>query len=47
MLWSRLAAELSEVELIELCLLIGHYEMLAMTLESLAWLQIGRGAERR
>lgn len=34
-LWSRLAAELSEVELIELCLLIGHYEMLAMTLESL------------
>lgn len=34
-LWSRLSAEWSEVELIELCLLIGHYEMLAMTLNSL------------
>jgi len=34
-LWSRLAAELSEVELIELCMLIGHYEMLAMTLNTL------------
>lgn len=34
-LWARLSAELSEVELIELCLLIGHYEMLAMTLNSL------------
>jgi AhpD family alkylhydroperoxidase len=34
-LWERLAAELSEVELIELCMLVGHYEMLAMTLNSL------------
>jgi AhpD family alkylhydroperoxidase len=34
-LWGELAAELDEVRLIELCLLIGHYEMLAMTLASL------------
>ncbi len=34
-LWQRLSGELDEVELIELCLLIGHYEMLAMTLNSL------------
>jgi alkylhydroperoxidase family enzyme len=34
-LWAELAAELDEVLLIELCLLVGHYEMLAMTLESL------------
>lgn len=34
-LWAELAAELDEVRLIELCLLIGHYEMLAMTLASL------------
>ncbi|HYC82892.1 MAG TPA: carboxymuconolactone decarboxylase family protein [Solirubrobacterales bacterium] len=34
-LWAELAAELDEVLLIELCFLIGHYEMLAMTLESL------------
>jgi alkylhydroperoxidase family enzyme len=34
-LWSALAAELVERELIELCMLIGHYEMLAMTLNSL------------
>ncbi len=34
-LWARLAAELDEVRLIELCMLIGHYEMLAMTLRSL------------
>ena len=34
-LWSRLAAELDERLLIELCLLIGHYEMLAMTLNTL------------
>lgn len=34
-LWGRLSAEWSEVELIELCLLVGHYEMLAMTLNSL------------
>ena len=34
-LWAQLAAELDEVLLIELCMLIGHYEMLAMTLNSL------------
>lgn len=34
-LWSQLAAEFDERLLIELCLLIGHYEMLAMTLKSL------------
>lgn len=34
-LWGRLSGDWSEVELIELCLLIGHYEMLAMTLNSL------------
>jgi alkylhydroperoxidase family enzyme len=34
-LWSRLAAMLEERQLIELCMLIGHYEMLAMTLNSL------------
>lgn len=34
-LWARLSGALSEVELIELCMLIGHYEMLAMTLNSL------------
>ena len=33
--WSRLAAFLSEVELIELCMLVGHYEMVAMTLNAL------------
>jgi AhpD family alkylhydroperoxidase len=34
-LWQELAAELTEIELIELCMLIGHYEMLAMTLNAL------------
>ena len=34
-LWAALAREYDERELIELCLLIGHYEMLAMTLRSL------------
>lgn len=34
-LWARLAAEFDEVELIELCMLTGHYVMLAMTLNSL------------
>ena len=34
-LWAALFAELSETDLIELCLLIGHYEMLAMTLNAL------------
>jgi alkylhydroperoxidase family enzyme len=33
--WEGLTAELDEPLLIELCLLIGHYEMLAMTLASL------------
>jgi alkylhydroperoxidase family enzyme len=33
--WAGLAAELDEPRLIELCMLIGHYEMLAMTLSSL------------
>jgi alkylhydroperoxidase family enzyme len=33
--WGRLAAELDDRLLIELCLLIGHYEMLAMTLNTL------------
>lgn len=35
-LWADLAAELREHELIELCMLAGHYEMLAMTINSLA-----------
>lgn len=34
-LWSELAAVLDERRLIELCLLVGHYEMLAMTLNAL------------
>jgi alkylhydroperoxidase family enzyme len=34
-LWAELSGQLSEVELIELCMLVGHYEMLAMTLNSL------------
>jgi len=34
-LWQRLVGVLSEDELIELCLLVGHYEMLAMTLNAL------------
>jgi AhpD family alkylhydroperoxidase len=34
-LWSGLSRELDEVQLIELCMLVGHYEMLAMTLNSL------------
>ena len=33
--WEALAVELSERQLIELCLLVGQYEMLAMTLNSL------------
>jgi alkylhydroperoxidase family enzyme len=35
-LWESLRCGLSDVQLIELCLLVGHYEMLAMTLNSLA-----------
>jgi alkylhydroperoxidase family enzyme len=34
-LWSALSARFSDTELIELCMLIGHYEMLAMTLNAL------------
>jgi len=34
-LWAALARVYDERELIELCLLVGHYEMLAMTLRSL------------
>jgi AhpD family alkylhydroperoxidase len=34
-LWEELAGVYDERELIELCLLVGHYEMLAMTLRSL------------
>jgi alkylhydroperoxidase family enzyme len=33
--WQALRAELTDRQLIELCLLVGHYEMLAMTLNSL------------
>jgi len=33
--WSQLSEHLSHRDLIELCMLIGHYEMLAMTLGSL------------
>jgi AhpD family alkylhydroperoxidase len=33
--WTALTGFLREDELIELCLLVGHYEMLAMTLNSL------------
>jgi AhpD family alkylhydroperoxidase len=35
-LWEKLRPLFSEVELIELCMLVGHYEMLAMTLNGLA-----------
>jgi AhpD family alkylhydroperoxidase len=34
-LWDGLRPQLSDAELIELCMLVGHYEMLAMTLNSL------------
>jgi len=34
-LWSDLSTEFDDTELIELCMLIGHYEMLAMTIASL------------
>ena len=33
--WEQLCKVLDEVRLIELCMLVGHYEMLAMTLNSL------------
>ena len=35
-LWARLRPVMSDTDLIELCLLVGHYEMLAMTLNALA-----------
>jgi alkylhydroperoxidase family enzyme len=35
-LWAELRPLFSDEELIELCMLVGHYEMLAMTLNSLA-----------
>lgn len=34
-LWAELSAELSDVELIELVILVGHYEMLATTINTL------------
>jgi AhpD family alkylhydroperoxidase len=34
-LWSELRGLMTDAELIELCLLIGHYEMLAMTVNAL------------
>jgi AhpD family alkylhydroperoxidase len=34
-LWSELRPLLSDAELIELCMLVGHYELLAMTLNAL------------
>ena len=34
-LWTELRPLYSDVELIELCMLVGHYEMLAMTLNGL------------
>jgi alkylhydroperoxidase family enzyme len=40
--WAALAAELTERQLIELCLLVGHYAMLAVTLNSLG-VQLERG----
>jgi 4-carboxymuconolactone decarboxylase len=33
--WLELTGFLSDVQLIELCMVVGHYEMLAMTLKSL------------
>jgi alkylhydroperoxidase family enzyme len=34
-LWAQLRSRLTDEQLIELCMLVGHYEMLAMTLNSL------------
>ncbi len=34
-LWEALRGQLTDAELIELCMLVGHYEMLAMTINSL------------
>jgi alkylhydroperoxidase family enzyme len=35
-LWDKLSAELPDEHLIEVCMLVGHYTMLAMTLNALA-----------
>jgi AhpD family alkylhydroperoxidase len=35
-LWAQLRPLMSDTDLIELCLLVGHYEMLAMTLNALS-----------
>lgn len=43
--WNALAEQLSEVQLIELCFLVGHYSMLAMFLRS-AGVQLEPGKER-
>lgn len=42
--WDALAEHLSEIQLIELCFLIGHYEMLAMFLKT-AGVQLEPGKE--
>lgn len=42
--WLALRAQLDECEAIELCMLVGHYEMLAMLLNGL---QVQRDAARR
>jgi alkylhydroperoxidase family enzyme len=34
-LWTRLRERFTDAELIELCMLVGHYEMLAMTINGL------------
>jgi alkylhydroperoxidase family enzyme len=41
--WERLKAHLDEPRLLELCMLTGHYEMLAMTLNS-AGVEVDAGA---
>lgn len=46
--WAALCVHLDEVELIELCMLVGHYEMLAMTLESIGVARdVSRGVPKR
>jgi alkylhydroperoxidase family enzyme len=45
-LWSELRGEFKDHELIELCMLVGHYEMLAMTLNSLRVAPDAFGARR-
>ena len=44
--WAGLAAELDERQLIELCFLVGHYEMLAMVVNSLG-VEPEQGVRRR